>query len=108
MAITTNLLTTTASNIYVSSGNSVVSTMYFCNTYTAAVNFNVYLVPAANVALPVTTANQIYSNIQLASNDTYVADWEKISLAPGDMIRANVTPTSQSSVVSAVISYLGI
>ena len=108
MSITNSLLTTTASNIYVSSGNSIVSTMYFCNTYSASVNFNVYIVPAANVALPVTIANQIYSNIQLASNDTYVADWEKLALGPGDMIRANVISTGQPNVVSAVVSYLGI
>ena len=108
MSIINNLLTTTASNIYVSSGNSVVSTMYFCNTYTAAVYLNVYIVPAANVGLPVTIANQIYSNIQLASNDTYVADWEKISLGAGDMIKANVSLTSQPSVCSSVVSYIGI
>lgn len=108
MTIQNSLLTTTATNIYVSSGNTVISTMYFCNTYTAAVNFNVYLVPSSNVALPVSVANQIYCNIQLAAGDTYVADWEKLVLGNNDMIRANVTPTSQASVCSAIVTYVGI
>ena len=108
MSIVNNLLTTTASNIYVSSGNNVVSTMYFCNTYTAAVKLNVWLVPSANVGLPVSIANQIYSNIQIASGDTYVADWEKLVLGNNDQIRANVTSDSTPSVCSAIVTYVGI
>jgi hypothetical protein len=103
MSIQSTLLTTTPSNIYVSSGNTVVSTMYFCNTYTSAVYLNVYVVSAPNSIANVNT--QIYSNIQLASGDTYVADWEKLVLGPGDQIAANVT---QASVVNATVSYVGI
>jgi len=103
MSIQSTLLTTTPSNIYVSSGNTVVSTMYFCNTYTSAVNLNVYLISAPNSIANVTT--QIYANIQLASNDTYVADWEKLVLGPGDQIRASV---GIANVVNATITYVGI
>ena len=105
MSIQNTLLTTSATNIYVSSGNTVVSTMYFCNTYTAAVNLNVYLIPAANAGATANVNYQIYANIQLASNDTYVTDWEKLVLGPGDQIRANV---NQAGVVNATVSYVGI
>jgi len=103
MSIQSTLLQITASNIYVSSGNSVVSTMYFCNTYTAAVDLNVFVMSNGNNIANATT--QIYSNIQLASNDTYVADWEKLVLGPGDIIKANATV---ANVVNATISYVGI
>ena len=103
MSIQSTLLTTSPSNIYVSSGNTVISTMYFCNLNSAAVNLNVYLISAPNSMANITT--QIYSTIQLASNDTYVADWEKLVLGPGDQIRANATV---GSVVNATVSYVGI
>lgn len=103
MAITNSLLGTTPANIYVSSGNTVISTMYFCNTDTSARNINVYLLPDGN-----TTANtfvQIYKDIQLAGGDTYVMDMEKLVLGPGDQLQANCTV---AGVVNATISYVGI
>jgi len=103
MSIQSTLLQTTASNIYVSSGNTVVSAMYFCNTYTSAVNFNVYVISAPGSIANVNT--QIYANIQLASNDTYVADWEKLVLGPGDQIRASA---GTANVVNATVTYVGI
>ena len=108
MSIQNTSLTTVASNIYVSSGNSVISTMYFCNTYTAAVYFNVYIIPAASSGFAANVATQIYSNVQLASNDTYVADWEKLVLGPGDQIRANITNASANAAVTSTVSYVGI
>jgi len=105
MSISNTLLLTSASNIYVSSGNTVVSCVYFCNTYSAAINLNVYLIPAASAGVSANVNYQIYSNIQLASNDTYVMDWEKLVLANGDQIRASST---QGNVVAATVSYVGI
>jgi hypothetical protein len=103
MAISNFLLGTTPANIYVSSGNTVISTMYFCNTDTSARNINVYLLPNGN-----TTANtfvQIYKDVQLAANDTYVMDFEKLVLGNGDQLRANCTT---AGVVTATVSYVGI
>jgi len=105
MSITNAQLQTTASNIYVSSGNTVVSCMYFCNTYSAGVDLNVFLIPAAAAGVTANASYQIYSNVLLASNDTFVTDWEKLVLSPGDQIRANATV---ASVVNATISYVGI
>ena len=103
MSIKSTLLTTSPSNIYVSSGNTVISTMYFCNTNSSSVFLNVYLVPNPGSIANVRT--QIYANIQLASGDTYVADWEKLVLGNNDQISANA---SVGSVVNATVSYVGI
>ena len=103
MAITNYVLGTSPANIYTSVGNTVVSTMYFCNNNTAAINLNVFLLPTG-----ATVANlnyQIYKDVQLASGDTYVVDMEKLVFANGDKIQAN---TTVANVVTATISYVGI
>lgn len=102
MAITNSVLTTSAANVYVSSGNSVISTMYFCNTDTSARTINVFLLSSGNVTANI--ARQIYSEVQIAANDTFVVDAEKLVLANGDMIQANA---SVNSVVTATINYVG-
>jgi hypothetical protein len=104
MAITNWLLGTTPTNVYVSSGNTVISTMYFCNTDTSARNFNLYLIPSAG-NFTANTFTQIYKDVQLASNDTYVMDFEKLVLGPGDHLRANC---NVAGVITATVSYVGI
>ena len=103
MAITNYVLGTTPANIYTSSGNTVVSTMYFCNNYTAAINLNVFLLPSGATVGNVNY--QIYKDVQLASGDTYVIDMEKLVFANGEKIQAN---SSQASAVTATVSYVGI
>lgn len=102
MSIINTSLTTVPSNIYVSSGNTIISAMYFCNYSTSTVTFNLYAVPAGSTP----TANtQIYSSVQLASNDTYVVDWEKLAFSNGDTLRANA---SANVSVTSTVSYIGI
>jgi hypothetical protein len=103
MAITNYVLGTSPANIYISSGNTVVSTMYFCNNNTSAINLNVFLLP--NAATVGNLNYQIYKDVQLASGDTYVVDMEKLVLANGEKIQANA---STGSAVTATISYVGI
>lgn len=102
MAITNNILTTSPANVYVSSGTSAISAMYFCNFSANTVTFSAYAISSGNVA---SVANQIYYNIQLASGDTYIADWEKLALNSGDMIQANA---SAGSSITATISYVSV
>lgn len=102
MAITNTSLTTVISNIHVSSGNTVVSAMYFCNYGASTVYFNLYAVPSAGSA---GTSTQLYNSIQLAAGDTYVVDWEKVVLGNGETLQANATA---NSAVTATISYLGV
>ena len=104
MSVISSSLTLGQSNIYVSTGNSVVSTMYFCNSGSSAANLNVWVVGAGSVAGGTSsTANLVYREIQLAVADTYVVDMEKLVLSGGDYIRANAGAT-----VSATVSYVGI
>jgi hypothetical protein len=103
MAITNYVLGTSPANIYISSGNTVVSTMYFCNNNTSAINLNVFLLP--NAATVGNLNYQIYKDVQLASGDTYVVDMEKLVFANGEKIQANATT---ANVVTATVSYVGI
>lgn len=103
MSISNTRLTTVVSNIYVSSGNTVVSVMYFCNTDSSSKTLNLYAVPSGT-----TTVNsnvQIYQNVTIAGYDTFVVDMEKLVLSSGDTIRANV---SADDAVTATVSYVGI
>lgn len=101
MAIINTALTASPANIYVSTGNTVVSVMYFCNTSGSAVDLSVFAVPAGQ---SVATGNvQIYRNVQIASGDTFVVDMEKLVLTTGDQLQANASGT-----VTATVSYVGI
>ena len=102
MAISNTVLTTIASNVYVSSGNSVVSVMYFCNTDSTAKTFNLYAVPSGTSTIDGNV--QIYANVQLQSHDTFVVDMEKIVLANGDTLRANA---SANATITTTVSYVG-
>jgi len=103
MSISNTSLTLATANIYVSSGNTVVSVMYFCNTDSAARNLNVYLMPQGTATA--NAAVQIYKDVQIAAGDTLVVDMEKLVLADGDMIRASATA---ANVITATVSYVGI
>ncbi len=102
MAISNTVLSTTSSAIYTSTGNSVVSVMYFCNTSATAKNIDVFLIPSGGTA---GTTTQIYKSVQIAGNDTFVVDMEKLVLANGDTIEATA---SLNSSVTATVSYVGI
>jgi hypothetical protein len=102
MSIANTQLTTSTAAIYTSSGNSVVSVMYFCNTDSTARSFSLYAVPSAGTA---GTTNQIYKNVLLQPSDTYVVDMEKLVLANGDTIQA---VASANSAIAATVSYVSI
>jgi len=101
MALISTTLTLATSNIYASTGNTVISTMYFCNWGSGAANLNVWV--TGNGAPYSTTANIVYKEIQIAPSDTYVVDKEKLVLASGDYIRAN-----SGGSISATVNYVGI
>jgi hypothetical protein len=100
MALINTTLTGTIGNIYQSSQNSVVSVAYFCNQDGTASTLNVYAVPAGDSADATT---QIYKNVEIAGNDTFVVDMEKIVLANGETLQA-----SASGNIVATVSYVGI
>lgn len=101
MATQSTILTLATSNIYTSSGNTVVSTMYFCNYGATAANLNIYMTSAGSTFS--TTANIAYREVQIAAADTFVIDREKLVFANGDYIRAN-----SGGSISATVNYVGI
>ena len=107
MAIHNNVIVETgqaAANILVSSGTSgvAVTTMYFCNTNTAATAFTLHVVPAGFTA---NANNIVYKNKLITSGDTYIVDWEKLVLAAGDTIRANANVGNS---IVATVSTIGV
>jgi hypothetical protein len=103
MAISNTVLTTSVSNVYVSSGNSVVSVMYLYNNSASTRTFNLFLVPSGTSTINSTV--QIYGNVQVTSTDTFVIDLEKLVLSNGDTIRGNA---SADTSITVSTSYIGI
>ena len=64
MAIKNTALTTTATPIYVSAGNSAISTVHLCNYSGSPVQANIYLAPSTGNVANANTA--IYANITTA------------------------------------------
>ena len=93
-----------AANVLASSGASgqAVTTMYFCNTNTAATAFTLHLVPAGFVA---NANNIIYKNKVITAGDTYIVDWEKLVLGNGDTLRANANVGNS---IVASVSTIGV
>ena len=85
-----------------STGGQAVTTMYFCNTNTAATAFTLHVVPAGFIA---NANNIVYKNKLITSGDTYIIDWEKLVFGAGDTIRANV---SAGDSLIATVSTIGL
>jgi hypothetical protein len=104
MTLQTAVLTTVAANVYVSTGNTAITSLTLCNYSAGNVTANLFVVPAGNSA---STANQMWHNLPLPTADTYqlYAAAEKILLGPGDAIQANC---SGNTAVTVITSYTSI
>lgn len=102
MAITNASITTTVGNVFVSVGNTAITTAYLCNVTGSPITANLYIL--ANGATLATNC-QIYSNLSIGGNDTYILEWERILLSNGDALQANA---SAASGLVATVSYTGI
>ena len=93
-----------AANVLVSSGATgvAVTTMYFCNTNTSPTTFTLHVVPSGFVA---NANNIVYKNKVITAGDTYIVDWEKLVLEPGDTIRANANVGDS---IVATVSTIGV
>ena len=89
MAISSSSLTSSPTPIFSSTGISVISAKYYCNTDdTNSQYFSVWLVPNGDSP---NNSNIIYNQVHVVAKDTYVCDREKIVLDNGDSIWANCT-----------------
>jgi len=102
MAILNTTLSTIAANVLVSTGNTVATTMYFCNNTASTATFTLYAVQ--NGGTPNGT-NTIYSTVPVTAYDTYVIDAEKLILGNGDTLRA---ASNTAGAIICTVSYIGI
>ena len=103
MTIATSTVTTVTGNVYISGGNTAITSLTLCNWGPSNVTANLYVVPSS--ASP-TTTNQMLVSLPISSGDTYqlYAASEKLLLDNGDTIQVDVT----ANTVSAVTSYTSI
>ena len=102
MAIRTTALGTSVGNVYVSSGNSAITTIHICNYSAVAQTVNVYIVPSGFTA---NSQNIIYSNLSVSAYNTQIVFQEKFILSNNDSIQINV---SNASTTSTTVSSIGI
>lgn len=104
MSIVTGNVTTVATAVYTSSGDTAITFMSITNYSAGNITANVYAVPSGNSA---GNLNVILSNLEITSFDTYqlYAAGEKLLLSNNDTIQVNA---SANSAVSTVVSYTSI
>jgi hypothetical protein len=100
MAISNSAVTTSPTQIFLSGGPQVTTTIYICNYTSATVAIDVHLVPSGS-----TVGNNtiIYKNISLVQEETYIMDLEKLLFNDQDSIY--VTASAPNSVTATVSSY---
>jgi len=103
MTIATATLTTTPANVYISSGNTAITSLTLCNWSPGNVTANLFVVPNGSSA---TTNNIALSAILLTTGDTYqlYAAAEKLLLSNGDTIQANASIANAITVVTSYTS----
>ena len=104
MPITNASVTTTTSNVYVSSGNTAVTFLSLCNYSAGNVTANVYVVPSGGSA---STNNIVISTLDITTLDTYqfYVGPEKLVLANGDAIAIDCSANSAVTATTSFISY---
>lgn len=92
MSLQSTLLTTTAANVYASTGNTAITVMYIANySTTANATFNLFAVTSGGSA---SNTNKIYSNVLVTAGDTFVIETERFLLDNNETIRANANANS--------------
>lgn len=102
MAISNTVLTTSPTAIYTSSGSTVVTLLYFCNTSGSSKTVDLYLVPNGGSA---SSSTQVYKGYTITTSDTLVIDKEKIIMSNGDAIYANANANSS---VTTTVGYIAL
>jgi hypothetical protein len=101
MTIALGNVTTSAANVYASSGNTVVTFLSLTNYSASNVTANVFVVPSGSSA---GNATILFQNLDLTIGETYqiYAGNEKLILGNNDAIQAN---SSANSSVTTIVSY---
>ncbi len=104
MTIQVGNVTTSASAVYTSSGNTAITFLSLCNYSAGNVTANVYVVPSAGSP---GNSNIIINNINITTGDTYqlYAGAEKLLLENGDSVQVDA---NVNNAVTTVTSYTSI
>lgn len=102
MAVTNANVAASAGNIYTSSGNTVISTMHFCNVDSADRTLDLYIVPSGQA---IDATRQVYKTLTIPAADTYTITNERFVLGNGDAVAA--TASSADKIV-ATITYASV
>ena len=100
MPIALGNITTSASNAYVSTGNTAITFLSLTNYSAGNITANVFVVPSGDTA---GNLNVILSQIEIATLDTYqlYAGGEKLLLNNGDSVQANANADNSISTVTS-------
>ena len=102
MALANVAVGNTDTDIYTSSGETCVVTMYFCNYSGATVTLSIHAVENGG---SVADGSLIAKDITITAADTYVLSTDRLILANGDKISAIA---SAGSSVTATVSYASV
>lgn len=97
-------VTTSISNVYVSTGNTAVMFLSLCNYSAGNAIANVYVVPFGDTA---GNLNCVLNTIEIAAGDTYqlYAGNERLLLGNNDSVQANANANNTISVVCSWTAY---
>ena len=102
MAVTNANLSVSAANIFVSTGNTVISSMHFCNVDATDRTMDLYVVPSGQA---IDATRQIYKTLNIPTLDTYAITNERLVLGNGDSIAAS---DSSADKIVATITYASV
>lgn len=102
MAVANANLQVAAANIYTSTGNTVVSSMHFCNVDSSDRTMDLYVVPSGQA---IDATRQIYKTLNVPTLDTYAITNERLVLGNGDAIAA---AASSADKIIATITYVSV
>ena len=106
MSIETNLIantnSATATTVYTSSGESAVTTIFFCNTDSSAIDVTCWIVPNGDT---LGDEHMIMKELTINATDTFAFGSERILMGASDTIQAIAGTINK---VSVVISYTSI
>ena len=95
MALFQVQLGTSTTTIFDPSEDSAVTTLFLCNTHSAAVTVTLYLINGSGTP---DDTNAIWKDISIASKDTFVMNNERIILAAADFIKGLASTASKITV----------
>ena len=101
MALFQVQLGTSATTVFDPSEDSAVTTLFLCNTHSAAVTVTLYLINGSGTP---DDTNAIWKDVSIASKDTFVMNNERIILAAADFIKGLASTASKVTVTGTYTS----